>query len=58
MLPYSSRLIQHFSPRELSDWTQVMLDRGIRLRIPVPAAEVVYDDEGDLSEGEEAGEDD
>jgi hypothetical protein len=35
-----------------------MLDRGIRLRIPVPAAEVVYDDEGDLSEGEEAGEDD
>jgi len=27
-------LRQHFLPRELKDWAQLMVERGIRIRIP------------------------
>ena len=35
MLPFGT-LLRSFSKRELRDWAQVMLDRGIRLRVPLP----------------------
>lgn len=36
MLPFSPSLVAHFTKRELYDWSQVMLHRGIRVRIPIP----------------------
>ncbi len=38
MLPFRSDFIAAFTKRELYDWTQVMLERGIRVRVPVPLA--------------------
>ncbi|WRT64373.1 uncharacterized protein IL334_001305 [Kwoniella shivajii] len=34
LLPFSSTLRQHFTPRELKDWSELMIERGIRIRIP------------------------
>jgi hypothetical protein len=53
MLPFSNSLLEQFSPRELNDWTQVMLDRGIRLRIAIPLSDSVLDPAFELPDDED-----
>ena len=58
MLPFQDRLIQHMSKRELYDWVQVMLDRGIRLRLPIPLQAVEAHDADSLDGASEMDDDD
>ena len=34
MLPFTPRLREHFSSKELQDWADLMIERGLRIRIP------------------------
>nr|XP_031858056.1 uncharacterized protein CI109_006498 [Kwoniella shandongensis]KAA5525128.1 hypothetical protein CI109_006498 [Kwoniella shandongensis] len=34
LLPFHPSLRPHFAPRELKDWAELMIERGIRLRVP------------------------
>jgi hypothetical protein len=47
LLPFSTSLREHFSPRELRDWSTLLVERGVRIRTPIeeflPAAEEVGD---------------
>ncbi|WVQ97651.1 hypothetical protein IAU59_004765 [Kwoniella sp. CBS 9459] len=34
LLPFTPSLRPHFTPRELKDWAELMIERGLRLRVP------------------------
>ena len=34
LMPFSPALRPHFSPQELRDWSDLMTERGLRLRVP------------------------
>ncbi|WVF70250.1 hypothetical protein IAT40_005039 [Kwoniella sp. CBS 6097] len=34
LLPFTRSLRPHFTPRELKDWAELMIERGLRLRVP------------------------
>lgn len=34
MLPFTPRLREHFSKKELQDWADLMIERGLRVRVP------------------------
>ncbi|ORX37353.1 NRDE-2, necessary for RNA interference-domain-containing protein [Kockovaella imperatae] len=69
LLPFGSSLRPHFTPQELRDWADLMIERGLRLRVPfeeffdvneteaaivLPEDEELYDDElGFLRDREE-----
>lgn len=60
LLPFTTPLRPHFTPRELREWSDVMLARGLRLRIPFDVYFPPLDDEEpllDLPEDEELHED-
>ncbi|WWD09643.1 hypothetical protein V865_007771 [Kwoniella europaea PYCC6329] len=50
LLPFSPSLRPHYTPRELKDWAELMMERGIRLRIPFERYFDTQEDEGALLE--------
>jgi hypothetical protein len=34
MLPFSPALRPHFTAKELEDWAELMIEKGIRVRLP------------------------
>ncbi|WVW82554.1 hypothetical protein I302_104565 [Kwoniella bestiolae CBS 10118] len=50
LLPFSSSLRPHYTSRELKDWSELMMERGIRLRIPFERYFDTQEDEGRLLE--------
>lgn len=47
MIPFGPLLRPHFRPRELKEWAQLIVERGIRIRVPF---ETFWSDD---NEGEE-----
>ncbi|WVQ61954.1 uncharacterized protein L199_000087 [Kwoniella botswanensis] len=50
LLPFSPSLRPHYTTRELKDWAELMMERGIRLRIPFERYFDTQEDEGALLE--------
>lgn len=56
LVPFTAPMRPHFTPRELREWSDVMLARGLRLRIPFDDYFPPLDDDEpllDLPEDEE-----
>ncbi|OCF42136.1 hypothetical protein I317_04107, partial [Kwoniella heveanensis CBS 569] len=60
LLPFTPALRPHFTPRELKDWAELMIERGLRLRVPFDrfwTNEEEVEGVMELPEDEEMGED-
>lgn len=60
LLPFSPMLRPHFTPKELRAWADLMLERGLRVRVPFErffAREEESEAESDGEAAEEVGDD-